>query len=39
MIINQTLADLDIYVPLSWQVVNYVNPGIGDLKIVGKGKR
>lgn len=25
MIINQTLSDLDIYVPLSWQVVNYVN--------------
>lgn len=29
------MSDLDIFVPLSWQVVNYVNPGIGDLRIEG----
>lgn len=36
MTITSTMSDINIFVPLSWQVENHLNPTLGDLKILGQ---
>lgn len=38
MILNVTMTDLTVYLPLSWQVESDINPTLGELEVDGTSK-